>query len=574
MEKLSPPPSSPQSSPQDEYVPESSSNPTSEPIVASEVTSASVPTPTPEPPKRKSRVLSRKTDHSVIERRRREKINERLIRLQETVPACREEATEMLSAKLIKKRKRTEEEIKVEIGEKMVLEKLCIISHTVGEWNLSLHGSVKKRNILTDMLLFSTLSICDSDYVEELRAQVEAYKKLCACDPPLPTSEPIGDKHQHHRFAHEHDESAAQQPSSTSNGLAQSFSSASLSSALQIISPIETTSKAPKRKRHWGSNRPPKDNQRTGNKNSNGESDGSKRGRRKSASKSKSYNEDDEEDELELDVEMESEDEDGRLGRDEDDYQPPNKNKKQKTNSNKVRATQGDESEEELDEDYMDGLEPSTSTSTSRPNQRRFSGPEMISAAIANVSNWSSGSTASSCNLNKVRAGWPTLEDSNERGRPDQPSSNLHNHIHDTSCLNENVGVNSKEGNSKHQGPKIHPSVSLSHLYASRPIEPKTSTTFSRLPSIKERSQGSSFDPFTTQRILTRSERGRTQSLSFQPSSSIAMSSQGAVQSAFCPQHSMRKSLSGVDQRLDAGEEQVDKLSLLATVCRCSEGEN
>lgn len=53
--------------------------------------------------------------------------------MQETVPACREEATEMLSAKLIKKRKRTEEEIKVEIGEKMVLEKLCIISHTVGE---------------------------------------------------------------------------------------------------------------------------------------------------------------------------------------------------------------------------------------------------------------------------------------------------------------------------------------------------------------------------------------------------------------------------------------------------------
>lgn len=83
--------------------------------------------------KRKSRPLRRKTDHSVIERRRREKINERLIRLQETVPACREEAMELLDAKKPKKGSPPIDK-EVKLGEEMVLEKLCIISHTVGEW--------------------------------------------------------------------------------------------------------------------------------------------------------------------------------------------------------------------------------------------------------------------------------------------------------------------------------------------------------------------------------------------------------------------------------------------------------
>lgn len=98
-------------------------------------------------PARKSRVLRRKTDHSVIERRRREKINERLIRLQEMVPACREEVMEMLDKKTLKRgggaakgkgATLTDEgerkaEMERKCSEEMVLEKLCIISHTVGE---------------------------------------------------------------------------------------------------------------------------------------------------------------------------------------------------------------------------------------------------------------------------------------------------------------------------------------------------------------------------------------------------------------------------------------------------------
>lgn len=94
--------------------------------------------------KRKSRVLRRKTDHSVIERRRREKINERLIRLQDVVPACREEVFELLekkppkggasgaraAAKLTPEQKK--EQMETRCREEMVLEKLCIISHTVG----------------------------------------------------------------------------------------------------------------------------------------------------------------------------------------------------------------------------------------------------------------------------------------------------------------------------------------------------------------------------------------------------------------------------------------------------------
>lgn len=123
--------------------------------------------PTPAPPKRKSRVLRRKTDHSVIERRRREKINLRLIELQEMVPACREEALEVLSKKKMspatssctssRRGKKTEEEVqKMEeeaakyreqetqrrLKEEMVLEKLCIISHTVGE--LISNGSIRR----------------------------------------------------------------------------------------------------------------------------------------------------------------------------------------------------------------------------------------------------------------------------------------------------------------------------------------------------------------------------------------------------------------------------------------------
>ncbi len=96
-------------------------------------------------PARKSRVLKRKTDHSVIERRRREKINDRLIRLQTLVPACQEEAFEVLGNKPLPKHRRasrsngmneqawSQEEMLVKMQSEMVLEKLCIISHTYGE---------------------------------------------------------------------------------------------------------------------------------------------------------------------------------------------------------------------------------------------------------------------------------------------------------------------------------------------------------------------------------------------------------------------------------------------------------
>lgn len=84
---------------------------------------------------RKSRLLSRKTSHSVIERRRRDKINEGLIHLQDTVPACRQELKELLECKVKmnkKNAKKSPDEIQVEIdrlfneksASEMVLEKL------------------------------------------------------------------------------------------------------------------------------------------------------------------------------------------------------------------------------------------------------------------------------------------------------------------------------------------------------------------------------------------------------------------------------------------------------------------
>lgn len=80
----------------------------------------------PAPPKRRrARPPHRKTDHSVIERRRREKINDRLLRLQSVVPACRTQARELFERK-------GQDASDTRIDSELVLEKLCIISHTVG----------------------------------------------------------------------------------------------------------------------------------------------------------------------------------------------------------------------------------------------------------------------------------------------------------------------------------------------------------------------------------------------------------------------------------------------------------
>lgn len=82
-----------------------------------------------------SRPLRRKTSHSVIERRRREKINEGLISLQQIVPACRQELKELLDVKSQSSKgasRKTQAQLTCEadrlleekIGTQMVLEKL------------------------------------------------------------------------------------------------------------------------------------------------------------------------------------------------------------------------------------------------------------------------------------------------------------------------------------------------------------------------------------------------------------------------------------------------------------------
>lgn len=136
---------------------------------ASTATAAPAPVPVPA---RRSRVLKRKTDHSLIERRRRDKINGRLVALQSLVPACRAEALATLRAKPVPKALRaareaklaqqqqqrqrhaaqgtdgrpankakasgewTQEEMDEKMQNDMVLEKLCIISHTYGKSSL------------------------------------------------------------------------------------------------------------------------------------------------------------------------------------------------------------------------------------------------------------------------------------------------------------------------------------------------------------------------------------------------------------------------------------------------------
>ena len=96
-----------------------------------------------------SRASQRRTEHSVIERRRREKINDQLICLQCIVPACREQACACVQ----KRAKSTTsplfdgdgDDVDRYISTHIVLEKLCIISHAL-------------------------------DYVMELRAKLQAYE--------------------------------------------------------------------------------------------------------------------------------------------------------------------------------------------------------------------------------------------------------------------------------------------------------------------------------------------------------------------------------------------------------------
>lgn len=81
----------------------------------------------------RKRTLTRRTEHSVIERRRREKINERLVCLQHTVPACRAKALDVVQRRMPEAHDAHER-----ITSEMVLEKLCIITHTA-EYIAELH---------------------------------------------------------------------------------------------------------------------------------------------------------------------------------------------------------------------------------------------------------------------------------------------------------------------------------------------------------------------------------------------------------------------------------------------------
>ncbi|PWN45779.1 hypothetical protein IE81DRAFT_126254 [Ceraceosorus guamensis] len=228
---------------------------------------------------RKTRPLRRKTSHSVIERRRREKINERLIRLQESVPACRQEAQEMLSSKLsnVKGKKRLaeadrQEEIERRIKQEMVLEKLCIISHTVGAC-CEPFASMQLRSMgLTRRFPFPSPVLPPlTDHLAELQAQVAAFRRLCRCSPPITLPNPPS-PHAHAKFAHAHGHAASaeegEEEEEEEEGIALEHGSdgddarandcdekqrGGASERVQASAVY-----APKRKRHWGSNRPPR----------------------------------------------------------------------------------------------------------------------------------------------------------------------------------------------------------------------------------------------------------------------------------------------------------------------------
>ncbi|CDR98958.1 uncharacterized protein SPSC_06256 [Sporisorium scitamineum] len=151
--------------------------------------------------RRKSRVLRRKTDHSIIERRRREKINEKLVALQNIVPACRKECQDFFERKFATplrptddneasrgaatkrdaKRKRDEERLgkaKSEMSEKirtnMVLEKLCIISHTL-DFVVKLQEENKALRALCDCQAGRRASINSDVELDEHYRSVHSY---------------------------------------------------------------------------------------------------------------------------------------------------------------------------------------------------------------------------------------------------------------------------------------------------------------------------------------------------------------------------------------------------------------
>ena len=204
--------------------------------------------------RRKSRVLRRKTDHSIIERRRREKINEKLVSLQNIVPACRKECQDLIERKFVTpsresqgdamesnpsskrsaKRKREEEKLdraKNEMSEKikttMVLEKLCIISHTL-------------------------------DFVVKLQEENKALRALCGCQAGRRASITSDvELEEHYRSAHSQEglpQSRAQDPSDALHS-SEDVKRPSLSPAFsdKEAVPQDELPRPAKRRLHWGS---------------------------------------------------------------------------------------------------------------------------------------------------------------------------------------------------------------------------------------------------------------------------------------------------------------------------------
>ncbi|SOV06008.1 uncharacterized protein UDID_03473 [Ustilago sp. UG-2017a] len=204
--------------------------------------------------RRKSRVLRRKTDHSIIERRRREKINEKLVALQNIVPACRKECQDLIERKFVAplretedddargssaskktaKRKREEEKLekaKDEMTEKiqtsMVLEKLCIISHTL-------------------------------DFVLKLQEENRALRALCECQAERRasiTSDVELDEHYHNAHSNDVQQEAASQALSKIAFLMEDTKRPSLSSSSSEEETLlqEDLQRPAKRRLHWGS---------------------------------------------------------------------------------------------------------------------------------------------------------------------------------------------------------------------------------------------------------------------------------------------------------------------------------
>lgn len=202
---------------------------------------------------RKSRPLQRKTSHSLIERRRREKINEGLVSLQQLVPACREELRENLLTKAQTNKKNArksseeieaivEEDMAEKVGTCMVLEKLV---------------STQAKCVPVNVLICRQCIISHTvDYVRELQETVASYRQMYGSSPPLPGIS--GSRNVTHSHAHEEDVKFEGEE----DGEVTAFSDLSEERSSKEYDDQETLPRTnwtrchAKCQRHWGSNNP------------------------------------------------------------------------------------------------------------------------------------------------------------------------------------------------------------------------------------------------------------------------------------------------------------------------------